>query len=268
MSTGRGFDDFWTQWTIGTAEFSDTPMPRPPDEDLYYDFFRAKHTTQYLENYINIHSHNGRTLRNRIKFGIDVMSVDKRNGKWLISAKKIGADTLCTFSASKLVAASGMTSVPNMPVLPGKETFGGPIIHHEAFGSSKILASPDIKNITVLGGAKSSADMIYAAVKAGKTVTWVFKASNTTGPGFFVSPKGKGPYKNAFEVGMTRVAATFTPSFMNGETWWTRLLHGSTYGVKAMRSFWGAVDKQTRQDADFEHRENLGGFKELSPRTP
>ena len=130
-------------------------MPRPPDEFLYFDFFEAKHTTQYLEKYTNIHSRNGQTLRDRIKFGIDVASVDKRDGKWFISAKKIGADTLYTFSASKLVVASGMTSEPNMPVLPGKETFGGPIIHQEAFGSSKILASPDMKNITVLGGATS-----------------------------------------------------------------------------------------------------------------
>ena len=243
-------------------------MPRPPDEDLYYDFFKAKHTTQYLENYTDLHSHNGQTLRERIKFGIEVMSVDKLDGKWAISAKTIGSDTSHTLNASKLVVASGLTSVPNMPVLPGKEQFNGPIIHQEAFGSSRILASADIKNIAVLGGAKSSADMIYAAVKAGKTVTWVLKASDTTGPGFFLSPKGKGPYKNAFEIGMTRVAATFTPSFMNGETWWTRLLHGSTYGVKAMGSFWSAVDKETRQDADFEHRENLGGFEKLKPHTP
>ena len=62
---------------------------------------------------------------------------------------------------------------------------------------------------------------------------------------------------------MTFVAATLTPSFMNGQTWWTRLLHGSTYGVKAMGSFWSAVHKETREDADFEHRENLGGFGEI-----
>ena len=153
--------------------------------------------------------------------------MDKLDGKWVILTENIDDDTLHTFYASKLMVASGMTPVLNMPVLPGQENFGYPIIHQEAFGSSGNLTSPDIKNITVLGGAKSSADIVYAAVKAGKTVTWVFKASDTTGPGFFLSPKGKGPYKNAFNVGMTRVAATFTPSFMNSETWLTRLLHGS-----------------------------------------
>ena len=126
-------------------------------------------------------------------------------------------DTLHTFYASKLMVASGMTTVPNMAVLPGQENFGRPIIHQEAFGSSRMLISPDMKNITVLRGANSSTEMVYAAVKAGKTVTWVFKANDTTDPGFFLSPKDKGAYKNAFDVGMTRVAATFTPSFMNSE---------------------------------------------------
>ena len=92
--TGRGYDDFWTQWTVGTAEFSDTLMTRPQDEDRYYDFFKAKHTTQYLENYTDLHSHNGQTLRERIKFGIEVMSVDKLDGKWAISAKTIGSDMI------------------------------------------------------------------------------------------------------------------------------------------------------------------------------
>ena len=244
------------------------PMPRPPEEDLYYDFFKAKHTTNYLEEYTKAHSHSGQVLRDRIKFGVEVLSVDKLDGKWVISAKNIDTQTVHSFQTSKLVVASGLTSIPNMPVLPSAEKFGGPILHQEAFGSSQVLTSPDIETVTVLGGAKSSADMIYAAVKASKTVNWVFKASDTTGPGFFLSPKGKGPYKNAVDIGMTRVAATFTPSIMNKETLWTRLLHGSKYGIKLIGSFWSAVDKETRQYADFEHRENLGGFEKLSPHTP
>jgi len=35
-----------------------------------------------------------------------------------------------------------------------------------------------------------------------------------------------------------------------------------------MGSFWAAIDKETRKDADFEHRENVGGFKKLNPYTP
>ena len=242
-------------------------MPRPPEEDIYYEFFKAKHTTKYLENYVDWQKHAGKTLRDRIKFGFEVTSVRKLDGEWQVSGKEVSGSRQA-FQTSKLMIASGLTSVPKMPELPGKERFGGPIIHQEAFGSSNILTSPDIQNITVLGGAKSSADMVYSAVKAGKTVTWVIKATNTTGPGFFLSPKGKGPYKNAFEIGMTRLAATLTPSFMNGETWWTWFLHSSRYGVKMMSSFWESVDKETRKEANFEGRESLQGFEKLSPHTP
>ena len=241
-------------------------MPRPPEEDIYYEFFKAKYTTKYLENYVDLQKHAGKTLRDRIKFGFEVTTVRKLDGEWQVSGKEVSGSRQA-FQTSKLMIASGLTSVPKMPDLPGKERFAGPIIHQEAFGSSNILSSPDIQNITVLGGAKSSADMIYSAVKAGKTVTWVIKAINTTGPGFFLSPKGKGPYKNAFEIGMTRLAATFTPSFMNGETWWTWFLHSSRYGVKMMSSFWESVDKETRKEANFEGRESLQGFEKLSPHT-
>ena len=243
-------------------------MPRPPEEDIYYEFFKAKHTTRYLENYVDQQKHAGQTLRDRIRFGTDVQSIQKIEGQWIISTTAMGTSTQTIFHTTKLMVASGLTSVPYMPLLPGQENFGGRILHQEAFGSSDIFTSSAIQNITVLGGAKSAADMIYAAVKAGKNVTWVIKATDTTGPGFFLSPKGKGPYKNAFEIGMTRVAATFTPSFMNGDTWWTRCLHGSKYGVKMMNSFWRGIDKETRQDANFTGRKNVQGFEKLSPHTP
>ena len=243
-------------------------MPRPPEEDLYYDFFKAKYTTQYLENYSTIHSHNGQTLRDRIKFGIEVNSVEKDDNTWAVSTKSVDTGALKVLYTSKLIVASGLTSEPHMPPLPGKEKFNGPIIHQEAFGSSSILKSPDIETVCVLGGGKSSADMIYAAVTAGKKVIWLLKASDTTGPGFLFSPKGKGPYKNAFEVGMTRAAATFGPSIVTDETLWTRFLHSSKLGVKLMGLFWAAIDKDTRKQADYEHRENVGGFEKLSPHTP
>ena len=243
-------------------------MPRPPEEELYFDFFKAKYTTQYLENYCSIHSHNGKTLYDRIKFGTEVCSVIKDDGKWVVSTRSVDTGISHVLRTAKLMVASGLTSEPYMPTLPGQDKFDGPIIHQEAFGSSSILKSPDIKSICVLGGGKSSADMIYAAVVAGKKVNWLLKSSDTTGPGFLFSPKGVGPYKNAIEVGMTRAAATFGPSVVTDETRWTKFLHSSKIGAKLMTSFWESVDKNTRKEADYEHRENVGGFEKLSPHTP
>lgn len=266
-AVGRGYDTFWTQWTVGTAEFSDQPMPRPPDEDLYLEFFKAKHTTKYLNNYVDTHSYSGETLRDRVKLSTEVQSVQKIDSGWTVVSKERETAVQHTIETAKLIVASGLTSIPNMPSLPGRETFLGQILHQDGFGSSNVLASPDIKNITVLGAGKSSGDMVYEAVKAGKTVSWVLNATDTTGPGFFLSPKGGGPYKNAFEIGMTRLAGTFTPSFMNETNWWTRLLHSSKYGPKLMAGFWDSVNTKARTEANYQ-RESLQNFDKLSPHSP
>ncbi|MCJ1391349.1 monooxygenase [Xylographa bjoerkii] len=67
---------------------------------------------------------------------------------------------------------------------------------------------------------------------------------------------------------MTRLAATFTPSIMNGATWWTWFLHSTKYAIKLMASFWGAIDKATREDANFGGRDHANGFDKLEPHTP
>ncbi|TGO17631.1 hypothetical protein BTUL_0016g00990 [Botrytis tulipae] len=264
----RGYDSFWTQWTVGTAEFSDLPMTRPPEEDVYYEFFKAKYTTKYLEDYVDTHRYGDTTLRDRIKLSTEVRSLLRKDGKWMIETVDVVSGASDTWQTTKRIVASGLNSIPNMPSLPGKELLQGPILHQNDFGSSKVLTSPDIQKITVLGAGKSSADMVYSAVKAGKTVSWIIKASDTNGPGFLLSPKGKGPYKNAFEVGLTRITATFVPSFLNGNSWWTWFLHSTKYGVKMMNAFWGAVDNETRKDANFNGRKNLQGFEKLNPQSP
>lgn len=60
-------------------------MRRPPEEDIYYEFFKAKYTTQYLEDYVDQHQFADRFLRERIRFGFEVQSVKKESQAWTIS---------------------------------------------------------------------------------------------------------------------------------------------------------------------------------------
>jgi dimethylaniline monooxygenase (N-oxide forming) len=255
---------------VGTAEFPDLPMPQPPTEDVYYDLFKAKHTTNYLESYVDHHKWVGKSLRERILLNTEVQSVSRASNGWAVNCQNREKGTKVNFQAAKLIIASGLTSIPNMPSLNQDpfEKFDGPIIHQESFGSSAVLESSKIKRITVLGGGKSSADMVYSAVKAGKEVSWVLKGTATTGPGFFLSPQGKGPYKNTFEIALTRVASTFTPSIYNPENLWSRFLHSSSYGIKLMRWFWNAVNKETLSDANYDGRDSIKGFSLLKPHSP
>ena len=264
-SRNRLYDNFWTQWTVGTAAYPDKPMDQPPEEDTFYDFFRAKYTTGYLEKYVDEHAFAGQSMRDKIRFSFKVHKIEKQEEKWTVFGKDSSGET--TVSAPKLIVASGVTSSPNMPDLLGQDDFQAPIMHQESFGRSSVLSSPDVEHVTVLGGSKSSADMVYTAVKAGKSVSWVIRDSGT-GPGFFVSTKGKGPYKNALEIGTARVAATLSPSLVNPDTWSTRFLYGSSLGRKLVELAWGGIDKEIREEANYARKDVAEGFERLDPHTP
>ena len=247
---------------MGTAEWSDVPMARPPEDDIYYEFFKAKYTSKYVEQYLDSHRFADRSLRDRIKLGFKVNTIKKSENVWIVTG-----DT-AVFRAFKVIVASGLTSTPNTPGLPRVERFETPVIHQESFGQSSVLSSVKFQNVTVIGGGKSAADMVYASVKAGKSVSWIVRASGT-GPAFFVSPKGKGPYKNAFQIGSTRIVSTLSPSILNPDTWWTRFVHQTNSGQKIVNAIWGGADNETRANADFDGRLNaLRGFENLRPQTP
>lgn len=237
-------------------------MPRPPEDDLYYEFFKVKYTSRYLENYLDHHRFAGQSLRDRITFGFRVNTIKKPENIWIVTS-----DT-AIFHASKIIIASGLTSTPNMPELPGIDHFEALNIHQENYGQSSILSSGELQDVTVIGGGKSAADMVYASVKAGKSVSWIVRASGT-GPAFFDSPKGKGPYKNAFEIGATRIVSTLSPSIFNPDTLWTRFFHKTNVGQKIVHAVWGGADKEIRADAEYDGRPNaLEGFDNLKPHVP
>jgi dimethylaniline monooxygenase (N-oxide forming) len=107
-------------------------MPRPLETDTYFEVFKAKHTTQYLENYVDVQTFSGHTLRDRIRLGFEVESVQRDGEDWILSTKERSTGVEHRYCTSKLVVASGLTSIPNMPSLPGKEAFKGPVIHQYA----------------------------------------------------------------------------------------------------------------------------------------
>lgn len=162
------------------AEFSDKPMKTPPPEDTWFSFFRSTHTTQYLEEYADSGRWSWKTLRDRILFNTKVCNIQKLEGGWRIYCEdEKGREKI--LHTSKLMIASGVTSVPRMPDLRNLEKFEKPVIHQESFGDSGILSSKEIQRVTVLGGGMSAADMVYDSVKAGKSVSWLIRTT-LTGP--------------------------------------------------------------------------------------
>ena len=172
-SSKRAYEGFWTQWTVGTAEWSDMKMPPPPQEDTFYNFFKAKYTTKYLEKYVDEHVYDGKTLRDRMIFDFAVQTVKKEGTLWVVRGTQVA------YRAPKLIVAAGITSSANLPQIRGMENAEMPIIHQGSFGQSPVLTSDRYKKVTVIGGGKSAADMVYACVGAGKSVSWVIRRSGS-----------------------------------------------------------------------------------------
>ena len=248
------------------ARFSDSSIETPKPDDVYYSFFPASYVTKYLEEYVTSHVYAGRSIRERIIFGEAVPNVrwEPQTRSWIISTDKPAA-----LSTPKLMVCAGLTSIPNMPSIPGQETFKGRIMHHRDFGSSSILEDPKAKHITVLGGAKSAADVAYAAAAAGKQVSWIIRKSGS-GPGGLLPAKGLGPYKNTNEVLYTRLTAALNPSIWTPQTWATRLFHQSWIGRNVVDWIWGSSDASTRREAGFKERSDNTGttYQNLQPDTP
>ncbi|MCJ1310994.1 monooxygenase [Agyrium rufum] len=238
---GRLYQTFWSQIGQRLAGFSDLALNIPPGEVNAQDMFDAKYLSDYLEQYVDHRAYAGKSLRDRIKLGYSIVSVEKPEGIWILYAKSVDGAS-ATFRCSKLMVATGLSSNPYLPDLPGADQFSGKIVHQVEFGSSGVLTNPDIKNVTVIGGAKSSADMVYAAAKAGKMVSWVIRESGN-GPASLISSKGQSKqYRNSPELGSTRVVAAFSPTVIAPYTWTQWLLHSTFLGRSLIRAIWSKAD--------------------------
>ena len=246
------------------AEFSDRPMSPPPEQDQYYGFFPAHYLTEYLEAYVSDHIYNNQSIRERIAFNVKVKGVEKTEDRLWTLTWSNGTQ----IKTSKLIDATGLTSRPNMPHVPGQENFRGTLIHHKDFGQSTFLKDPKKKNIAVLGGAKSAADVAYAAAKAGKNVSWIIRKDGA-GPGALLSAEGRGPYVNSNESFYTRLVAGFLPNPFNKTSWLKRLLQDTAMGRWLVKQLWDGVDSKNRTKADYKRAEGQkNGFENLEPDTP
>ncbi|KAL6721672.1 hypothetical protein ACLMJK_000776 [Lecanora helva] len=262
-SSKRIYDAFWTQTPVGMAEISDQPMTPPPLEDQYYGFFPAKYVTEYLESYVDSHIYDSVSLRERIKFDVNVQKIEKIDKFWVVFCHD-GVEMKTT----KLIDATGMTSQPNIPNLPGKESFQGRILHHKEFGELGDLKNIQGHHFAVLGGGKSAADVAYSAAKVGKVVSWIIREEGN-GPAALLSCKGKGPYANSNDSFYTRLVASFLPNPFSKDSYLSKFLHGSRLGTWIVRRFWDAVDRAHRKEVDYQREEGkCNRFYNLEPDTP
>ncbi|OQO07589.1 hypothetical protein B0A48_07286 [Cryoendolithus antarcticus] len=264
-STERSYPGFWSQSGTRVAGFHDLPMRSPPPERSYKSSQDSKLVSKYLKDYAS-----ARGLRQRCDFNCLVSSITKSGNVWQISSKTDSRDTV--YCGKKLIIATGLFTQSLIPPFPGRETFNGPIIHQKDWGSSGIFASEEASkashtHITVLGGSKSAADIVYTAAIDKhhlRTVNWLIRDS---GPGALslLPAQGLGKYEHITELGTTRIISAL--SFANPwlpENWWSWFLHKTWIGEWLMDFIWNKQLDDATASAKYDSRAGaLPGFRDL-----
>ena len=263
LFTDRVYDDFWTQTPVGMAEFSDQPLPPIPEVDQYYGFFPARYVAEYLESYIESHVYAGTTLSSRIRTKSRVMKLNKdpNDEQWHVHiCEHTGKQHEVT--APRIIDATGLTSSPNIPSIPGLDEFAGKKVHQMDVAQSDILANDKEHHVVVIGGAKSAADLAYASAKAGKHVFWVIR-KNGSGPASFASARGSGPYKNSNESVYTRLTALFLASIFTDTSRSGRsfagcvewMLYRTSIGIAIFGWIWERITARAWKEAGYTTRQ-------------
>jgi cation diffusion facilitator CzcD-associated flavoprotein CzcO len=153
---------------LGKLEYSVFPMPRP--EKTYVELFEGGHVSEYLEAFAQHKIFAGKTVKDRVPLNHKVTEVSRVEGS-KIWALRCGSGKV--FLCHKLMIASGLTSVPRIPIFKIRDQGPSfPIIHPiDLAAKSEFLLSPKVKRAVVVGGAKSTFDTVQMLCRAGKQVT-------------------------------------------------------------------------------------------------
>ncbi|KAF7902103.1 uncharacterized protein EAF01_007401 [Botrytis porri] len=269
VGAARQYPGFRSESGLRMRGFSDIPIVLPPDAETYHDTFEAEYVTKYLEGYVHVHVYNEKSLRDRVIFGFKVGGIEKIDGIWSVWSEVVkngnGNEYKRIIKTKKLAIATGQNSLPYIPTFPNQTNFQSPIVHQKHFRqiSTSALASDfPYTAVTILGGGKSAADMVYECVKAGKKVSWLIRQSGE-GPAIFAGAKGRGQYRNSAEMSATRAFSALSPSCFAEQTWWSRFIHRSRIMNSIVSRIWKGADEEATKLADFERENALPGFEGL-----
>lgn len=186
----------------------------------------------YLQKYAEDHD-----LIRRIRFNTFVTGAKQTDDlKWQLSFKNSN-DILET---EKLMVATGVTSIPYMPDFNRGDP-DIPVIHSRDLGAFyKELLDDNIKEVIVVGAAKSAYDAVYLLLRMGKKVTWAIR-ENGGGPLSIL------PFKilnmiNSIAFASTRLMTHLSPSILNTEGLLYWLLQKTRPGRWCVGRFWDFLD--------------------------
>jgi len=135
--------------------FAQLPGHHPPRKaDTYLP---RDAVVEYLSEYAE-------TLKDQIQFNTRVLSVHRTGDVWNIETNK------GKYECTDLIVATGREKIPDMPVWPGMEDFGGKVIHAADFGDPSDYNG---KNVLVIGAGNSGTDVLNHLSRSTPAQVWV-----------------------------------------------------------------------------------------------
>ncbi|KAK3396898.1 hypothetical protein B0T20DRAFT_244966 [Sordaria brevicollis] len=236
-----------------TMDFSDFPM-----EDV--GIGRPGHhiTGEEMHTYLTAYAQHF-DLMKRIRLNTRALRVQQTPSKdgWEVDVQS-GDDPNKTtiLDTKKLVMATGILGVPNMPSFKGEEAFDAPLFHSSSLGPryTDVLQNPSINRIAVLGGSKSAYDTVYLAATTGHKVDWIIRKSGRGPSWVFPSHTKIGPFKAWREKLITRRIATFMSPCILPDHSGSKVrdfLHTNRLGKVVARKFWKTIHADTIRDCRY-----------------
>lgn len=204
---------------------------------------------EYLEKYAIDHD-----LHRRIKFDSWVERAERCPRGWRLQLAGEGD----AFETEKLLVATGITSVPNMPKFTTISS-SIPIIHSKELGASvPALESNNIHHVVVIGASKSAYDTVYLLLKMGKKITWLIRP-NGTGPMPVLPAEMLGC--NSIAVGSTRLMSHLSPSILNIKGPIYSFFQRSIPGKFITSRFWDMLTYLSNWQAGYSYGGNISALK-------
>ena len=252
-----------------SVDFTDFPM-----DQKRFGIAPGEHITgEAMYEYIAAYADHFK-LTGRIRFQTKVIQVRQRFGKhgdldgWDVQVEKLDTKSRTIMSCKKLVVATGILSVPNIPDLKGAKEFRAPLVHSSDLGPEavSVMNNPDIKTVAVLGGCKSAYDAVYLAATTGHQVEWIIRKSGRGPTWVFPTHTYLGPFLAWRERLVTRRILSFmSPSIFpdfSGLAGVRDFLQFNSVGSFIRDKFWGAIHADTLRDCRYRTDD---AFKVLEP---
>ena len=165
----------------------------------------------------------------------------ERNGTgWKVLVYPTGQPKapLEVLTCDKLIMATGVTSVPNVPDF-NLSSYEGFSFHSVEMGRrNEELTADSVKHVTVVGGHKSALEVVGTCALAGKEVEWLMRADG--GGPTWLMPSRNPDGNSLAKMSTVRAMGFVNTSVYRSDRWLNRFLHSGRWwlGTWLIAWFW------------------------------